>query len=114
MATNREDALKIEYADLGVTCGYIGNVSIYGDDRQFKVFTNLSSRPAATACDTSINVERNEDGTVDFDTSAVRAKLDTIRDRFQRGELYAVNGARWQEKAAADAAAGRVPSYWDY
>lgn len=108
------DALIIDYADLGVTCGYIGNISIYGDDRAFKVFTKLATRPGAGACDISINVGYGDKGVVEYDTPEVRAKLDTIRERFQRRELFAVGGERWQAKAAADAAAGRVPSYWNY
>ena len=49
-----------------------------------------------------------------YDTPEVRARLDAIRAKLAEGKLYLVGASRWLEKAKADAAAGRVPSYWNY
>lgn len=99
--------LIADYADLGVTCGYIGNLESWGDQRTFKVFTKLSTKPGASACDVSIPVftppaehRRFEPGSgvgwwkgdVIFDTPEVREQLDAIRARLERGELYRVGG----------------------
>jgi hypothetical protein len=59
-----EAQLKADYADLGVSCGCIGNIW-YGpirDDRSFRVFTRLQP--------------------------AVRAQLDALRARVASGELF--------------------------
>lgn len=94
-----EAALKADYADLGVTCGYIGNITCgpTEDHRSFYVFTKLSTKPNADCCDVSVHifdVPRSHKGIwkekVEFDTPAVRAKLDAIRARFRRGELHKV------------------------
>ncbi len=104
-----EAELKADYADLGVTCGYIGNLESWGDQRRFKVFTKLATKPDASACDVSIPVfdpppehRRFEPGNgvgwwhgeVVYDTPEVRAKLDAIRDRLARGELHRVG--QWE------------------
>lgn len=34
------DTLKAQYPDLGLSYGYIGNVDRFGDDRDFRIFTN--------------------------------------------------------------------------
>lgn len=100
-----EKQLIQDYADLGVTCGYIGNLERWGDQRRFMVFTKLSTKPNADACNVDITVftppaghRRFEPGSgvgwwkgeVIYDTPEVRAKLDVIRERLQRGELYRV------------------------
>jgi hypothetical protein len=101
------DQLIADYADLGVTCGYVGNLEPWGDQRTFKVFTKLATKPNASACDVSIQVfvppqehRRFEPGSgvgwwkgdVVFDTPDVRDRLDAIRARLERGELYRVGG----------------------
>lgn len=97
--TDTRAQLIADYADLGVSCGYIGDIRMapMRDDRSFRVFTCLSSRPAATACDQSItvfDVPRDHKGVwmdaVTFDTPAVRARLDAMRARLAAGELYRV------------------------
>lgn len=113
-------ALKIEYADLGVSTGYIGDVGVHGDTRSFRVFTKLATRPGADCCDISVpifDVPRDHRGVwrgkIVYDTPEVRAKLDRIRERFRRGELFAVAGHRWQRQALLDASAGKVPTCWN-
>jgi hypothetical protein len=92
-----EAAIKRDYADLGVTCGYIGNITCgpVEDYRSFYVFTTLATKPGASACDISVHIfdvprahKGIWTGKIEFDTPAVRAKLDAIRERFQRGELF--------------------------
>lgn len=87
--TPSEARLIADYADLGVSCGYIGNVTPTRDDRQFQVFTRLSTHPSAPACNISVVVYR-VDGRVEYDTPAVRERLDRVRARLARGELFRV------------------------
>jgi hypothetical protein len=96
-AKDPEAALKADYADLGVSCGYIGNITCgpVEDYRSFYVFTTLATKPGASACDISVHIfdvprahKGIWTGKIEFDTPAVRAKLDAIRERFQRGELF--------------------------
>jgi hypothetical protein len=95
-----EAQLKADYADLGVSCGYIGNVyhAPAGDDRSFRVFTQL--RKAVLRGDERresysvvvFDVPYGHKGVwkdaVAFDTPAVRAQLDALRARVATGELF--------------------------
>lgn len=93
-----EAAFKAEYADLGISCGYIGGVHMWGDDRSFRVFTKL--RQATIVGDARresfsvpvFDVPYGHKGTwkagVVFDTPAVRAQLDRLRERVASGELF--------------------------
>lgn len=91
-------ALKADYADLGVSCGYIGDIDArWGDSRSFRVFTKLSTRPSASGCDISVHIfdvpsghKGVWGGEIVFDTPQVRAKLDAIRTKLQAGQLYRV------------------------
>ena len=85
-----------DYADLGVSCGYIGGVHIWGDDRSFMVFTHLrwahgSQRNRANIV--VFDVPYGHKGTwkskVEFDTPEVRAKLDRFRALVAEGKLIA-------------------------
>lgn len=95
--------LKADYADLGVSTGYIGNFERWGDDRRFYVFTRLSHKAAADCCSVSIpiDVKRGERGKVledvVYDTPAVRAHLDEIRAKFNDGKLFWVGKPRSEE-----------------
>lgn len=91
--------LIADYADLGVSCGYIGNI-YYGptvDDRQFRVFTKLQPCVWREGVDRTYSVPvftvpRDHKGVwmdaVQFDTPAVRAQLDKLRARVTAGELF--------------------------
>ena len=73
-----------DYTDLGVSCGYIGNLERWGDDREFRVFTNLRSVKNRTRT-ISLTVKSGE-----FDTPKTRKWLDLIRERKADGELFMV------------------------
>lgn len=102
MTTHPEAQLIADYADLGVSTGYIGNI-YYGpirDDRSFRIFTTVLLpayryngvvvRPETRANIEVFDVPRNHKGVwtdkVEFDTSETRAKLDELRARVARGE----------------------------
>lgn len=103
--------LIADYADLGVSCGYVGNV-YYGpvrDDRSFRVFTSLAFVEPMRKCTGAfaglslpksetgvrsivvLDVPRDHvgvyEGPVEFDTPAIRAQLDALRERLASGEL---------------------------
>lgn len=95
-----EAALKADYADLGVSTGYIGNV-YHGpvfDDRSFRVFTKVYAKPYKIALREErvsirvFDVPRDHKGVwmdkVDFDTPEVRAQLDALRARVASGEAH--------------------------
>lgn len=92
---SEQDIIR-DYADLGVSCGYVGNIDFGRDYRSFRVFVKLSSKPSATACDQAVHVFDPPYGgpvwrdPVEFDTPEVRQRLDTIRARLARGELFKV------------------------
>lgn len=94
-----EAQLKADYADLHVGCGYIGGVHLGNrDDRSFKVFTRLATRPYQSMSDvhvTVFDVPMNQGvwkDKVEFDTPEVRAKLDAIREKLAQGKLFYING----------------------
>lgn len=86
------ESLIADYTDLGVSCGYLGNLTHQYDDRSFRVFTRLASKPHSSSSDISIEIDRGEDELPPFDTPAVRAKLDALRDKLSKGEVYRING----------------------
>jgi hypothetical protein len=97
-----EAQLKADYADLGVSCGYIGNI-YYGpirDDRSFRVFTQLLPAVIGERRENYsvwvFDVPNGHKGVwadkVVFDTPAVRAKLDALRARVASGELFCRQG----------------------
>jgi len=71
-----------DYTDLGVSCGYIGNLERWGDDRELRVFTNLRSVKDGTRS-ISLTVKPGE-----FDTPKTREWLDLMRERKADGKLY--------------------------
>lgn len=93
-------ALIRDYADLGVSTGYIGGVhqGPIRDDRSFRVFTQVkpsSPKPYQPTGSVSIpvfDVPRSHPGVwmdkVAFDTPAVRAKLDDLRAKVASGEMF--------------------------
>lgn len=120
--THPQAALLIDFADLGVTTGYIGNIERWGDDRGFYVFTKLSTEYGATSCNCSIfigdakTLPKDDNGhpIVEYDTPAVRARLEALGQKLVDSKIYRVRADRWLEKAKADAAAGKVPAYHTY
>jgi hypothetical protein len=90
--------LKADYADLGVSCGYIGNVYCgpVHDDRSFRVFTQVLAKPYPAALREErvtihvFDVPRSHQGVwmdkVVFDTPEVRAQLDALRAKVASGE----------------------------
>lgn len=97
-----EENLIADYADLGVSCGYIGGVH-WGpsrDDRSFRVFTEVYvprkgamyvgqfERVALRVFD----VPHDHKGVwleeVDFDTPAIRGGLDTLREEVAAGRAH--------------------------
>lgn len=70
----KTEALIRDYADLGVSVGYIGNLEPWGDDRRWSVFTKL--RWADSRRSVSIDIPGP-----DFDDAYVRTRLDFIRRR---------------------------------
>lgn len=73
--------LIADYEDLGVSCGYIGNLERWGDDREWCVFTDLRSVNDPTRS-ISISVEPSK-----FDTPKTRERLDFLRARKAEGKL---------------------------
>lgn len=106
-----QDALAIEYADLGVTFGYIGNIERWGNDRSFRIFTKTSDRYGAGACNGSIPTAA--DPTAE-DCTRARPILDRYREELLTGKRFLVGQSRWLDRAVADAAKGTVPTYWKY
>jgi hypothetical protein len=86
-----EKELIADYADLGVSCGYIGGVHTWGDDRSFKVFTQLQNSDGVRLFITVFSVPHDHKGTwmekVEFDTLGVRTVLDSWRAKLATGEL---------------------------
>lgn len=94
-----------DYADLGVSCGYIGNVYCgpERDDRSFRVFTRVRVCRRVTLHGQVISETWDEAsitvfdaprtggiyrGPVDYDTPAIRAQLDALRAKVAAGEAY--------------------------
>jgi hypothetical protein len=96
--TTNEASLLVDYADLGVSCGYIGDISRQRDDRSFRVFTKLATEPYRCSPNVSVHVFDVPRGTrlwsekVVFDTPKVRARLDLIRAKLDAGKLHRVSG----------------------
>ena len=86
------------HPELGISFGYIGNFDPRFDDRLWSVFSKLSTRPTATAC----NVSWGRVATANLGDLAVRAAF---------GELF-----DWADDQARALAAGTVfqvcPSVW--
>ena len=86
------------HPELGFSFGYIGNLEPRLDDRRWSVFSKLSTRPDATAC----NVSWGRVATADLGDLAVRAAF---------GEMF-----DWADEQARALAAGKVfqvcPSAW--
>jgi hypothetical protein len=78
-------ALRKEYADLGVSIGYIGNVHFGIDDRCFKVFTSVKSDSGKATIGFSVGDARDTPSP-QYDTPAVRAWLDNLRQLVASGE----------------------------
>lgn len=104
-----EAQLKADYADLYVSCGYIGDITMgpVRDFRSFRVFTQLSTKPHSPNSNISIevfDVPRDHQGVwrekVAFDTPEIRAKLDKLRERLAKGEIYFVSGFGPEAEAA--------------
>lgn len=96
------------YPDLGISFGYIGNLEPRFDDRLWSVFSKLSTRPDATAC----NVSWGRVRTADLGDLAVRAAFGEIFDWADRqaialaaGEVFQVSPSSWLETERAYAAA---------
>jgi hypothetical protein len=105
---DHEAQLKADYADLGVSCGYIGNIwhGPTTDDRSFRVFTQVQVKKMAfcsykgtftretweRAMIHIFDVPRTHKGVwqekVQFDTPEVRAKLDALRALVAAGEAF--------------------------
>jgi hypothetical protein len=92
-----DGALKADYADLGVTTGYIGNI-YHGptrDDRSFRIFMRVATKPYQQMSDCSVHVfdvPRDHKGLwadpVVYDTPENRARLDAIREKVADGRLH--------------------------
>jgi hypothetical protein len=104
------EAMRLTYPELGLSFGYIGNCGQWGDDRCWCVFTKLSSKPAANAC----NVSWGYANTQDVAKLATPVRLGQLEcwikstaARLAAGELYQVGADRWlaQERERASAAA---------
>lgn len=118
-----ERALKNDFADLGVSTGYVGNCEQWGDDRSFKIFTKVApcirgDRTGAfglpgtgrSCADTlSLHImdvpaefrrfERGQqrryfNGPVPFNTPEVRAWLEALRAAVAEGRAYVYGQAR--------------------
>jgi hypothetical protein len=93
---DKDAALKADYADLGVTTGYIGNIYPGRDDRSFYVFTQARNQQTREMVGIHVFcVPRSHKGLwnapVDFDTPAIRAKLDAVRAQVAAGKFHIVN-----------------------
>lgn len=101
-ADGGEAAILRDYADLGVSTGYIGNLEPWGDDRSFRVFTRALPAKGGPRYDhdvtAMVTVARDASGhvvrgtPVVWDTPAVRRQLDRIRMRVAAGELFVREG----------------------
>jgi hypothetical protein len=108
MTTNPDCAIKILRATteivrrlhpaIGASFGYIGNLDHRRDDRQWSVFTKLSSNPSPTAC----NVSWGRVATAALGALAVSATLGDVFEWADRqsihlaaGKLYQVCPAGW-------------------
>lgn len=108
MTTSTECAIKILRATteivrrlhpaIGASFGYIGNLEHRRDDRQWSVFTKLSSNPSPTAC----NVSWGGVATAELGALAVSATLGDVFEWADRqsiliadGKLYQVCPASW-------------------
>ena len=96
--------LKADYADLGVSTGYIGNVYCgpERDDRSFRVFTQVEERRVLKDSLGIVFSDRWERisiivfeaprnagiyrGPVEYDTPAVRERLDALRAKVAAGQ----------------------------
>lgn len=99
-----EAALKRDYADLGVSTGYIGNCERWGDDRTFMVFTRIKTgdRKPGFAAYRAMDVPEEYrrfavgqprayySGPVPFNAPEVRAWLDGLRAKIAAGTAAAV------------------------
>ncbi len=94
-AASPEAQLKSDYADLGVSTGYIGNI-YYGpvqDDRSFRVFTQVltkrhggrEERDTIQVFDVPYNHKGIWADKVEFDTPAIRTQLDALRAQVAAG-----------------------------
>lgn len=93
-----EQTLKADYADLGVTTGYIGGVGVHGDDRSFRVFVRVAREQYQQMSDLSIEIFsvpydqrrtwKYDPEIVNYDTPAVRAKLDKMRADVAAGKIF--------------------------
>ena len=111
-----EAALKRDFADLGVSTGYIGNCETWGDDRTFKVFTKVA--PAIRG-DRAGPFGAPGTGRSCADTLSMHI-MDVPREfrRFERGQRRVYfdgpipfNGPHvraWLEALRAEVAAGRA------
>lgn len=91
---NSEAVVKADYADLGVTCGYIGNIyqGPVRDDRHFMVFTKVKSSTGERQSISVFSVPYGHKGIwnepVDFNAPAIRTKLDALRNKVASGEFF--------------------------
>ena len=88
------EAARRMHPDLGLSFGYIGNLE-YGptrDDRQWSVFSKLSSNPAPTAC----NISWGRAGTGDLGALAVAAALGDIFEWADRQAILLANRKIYQ------------------
>jgi hypothetical protein len=98
-----DEQLKADYADLGVSTGYIGNIYMGrqegADDRSFRIFTKVMRPPRPFPLSDGreeritlhvFDVPRNHKGVwrepIAFDTPENRARLDQLRVKVQSGE----------------------------
>lgn len=90
-------ALIRDYADLGVSTGYLGGVGVHGDDRSFRVFVRLARERHRQMADVSVEIftvphdqRRTWKGAdkIVYDTPEVRAKLDKMRAGVAAGQLF--------------------------
>ena len=104
------EAVRRLHPELGLSLGYIGNLEfIYParDDRSWSVFSKLSMKPDATAC----NVSWGHVPTSDLGDLAVAAALGDVFDWADRqailladGKLYQVCSGSWLDAEIAHAA----------
>ncbi len=111
MTTSSDCAIKILRAtteivrrlhpQIGASFGYIGNLDHRRDDRQWSVFTKLSSNHAPTAC----NVSWGRVATADLGGLAVAATLGEVFEWADRqsillagGKLFQVYPSNWLQQ----------------
>ena len=95
------------HPELGISFGYIGNLDPRFDDRLWSVFTKLSTRGDAAAC----NVSWGRAATGDLGDLAVRAAFGEIFDwaddqarALAAGKIFQVCPSAWLEREHAFAA----------